>query len=76
MRNRCEEYIQMNMSERISRKSRVNDSVCSARMCNKIELAIDPGETSGNYQRGRKKRAVRMRYLSDGAIVTSARKDN
>lgn len=48
-------YIRMNMSERISRKSRVNDSVCSARMCNKIELAIDPGETSGNYRRGRKK---------------------
>lgn len=69
-------YIQMNMSERISRKSRVNDSVCLARMCNKIELAIDPGETSGNYQRGRKKRVGRMRYLSDGAIVTSARKDN
>ena len=30
------------------RKSRVNDLVCSARMCNKIELAIDPRGTRGN----------------------------
>lgn len=49
-------YTNVNTFERITRKSRVNDSVCSARMCNKIELAIDWGETSGNYQRGRKKR--------------------
>lgn len=62
-------------ADEFSRKSRVNDLVCSARMCNKIELAIDPGEEARGSQ-GKKKRLGRMRYLSDGAIVTSSRRDN
>jgi len=61
-------------ADEFPRKSHVNDLVCSARMCNKIELAIDPG---GNArQPGKKKTTGRMRYLSDGAIVTSGRRDN
>lgn len=40
-------------ADEFPRKSRVNDLVCSARMCNKIELAIDPRGTRGNQ--GKKK---------------------